>query len=293
MGGIIEMILTEEMDLPRGFMKRILLIISVYSLAFGGTPYPLYDLSRLHEESDYLFVFCHGFLANRKHGYHYLHGLDYYQGTIPHSLVTFDFPEADTGWQLPEIDMINFGQAADINQLDCVIKALRARFPHKRIILYGVSRGASAIINYLAYKGDQAVDDIALAILESPFDQVLSVVRNLLAKAYLHKVPGIMRFARLVLRKLVPAYKEQGPHPIEQIKYVSSQIPLLFIACEGDDIIKPENTQAVVEAGLAVGHPAISTICLPDGEHGNILWYESGPAYAQAVYDFYQLYDIN
>jgi alpha-beta hydrolase superfamily lysophospholipase len=64
--------------------------------------------------------------------------------------------------------------AHEAHDVRAVLEFAHSRQPEARIVLYGVSMGASAILR--AYSGEQVRSDAL--ILESPFDSLLSTVRN-------------------------------------------------------------------------------------------------------------------
>ena len=239
-------------------------------------------------ESEFIYIFCHGFGGNHKHAYPYLKGyLSGQRFLIPHSLVTFDFPDADTAFQFPDITQASIAQDDDIAQLQEVITWVTTLYPKRKIVLIGVSRGASVIINYLGKDSSKNCRNIATAIVESPFDKVENVIRTILSRFYLHKVPKATGITYWLLRKVCPLHAQHGPHPIDLVANISHEIPVLFIAGKQDGLIDYKDSQSLYSTLFFAGHTKISFLLLEHGAHGDLLWGPDGNKYQQFVQEFY------
>lgn len=238
--------------------------------------------------AEHIVVFCHGFFANAKHAYNYLDGYMGERGTIPHSLVTFDFPEVAHEMQFIDRSIATIGQWPDIYTIHAVLKWVRYTYPTRKIILYGVSRGASAIINYLGNEKIIKPTGIEAVILESPFVDLRSVVRTAISRFYLDKFPKGTAISYWLLRKIFPGHLHRGPHPIQYITKFPHTIPVLFIAGKSDQLICYRDSQRLATKLRASGHPKVTWVLLPDGNHGALLWGKSGEQYQAAVRTFYK-----
>lgn len=264
-------------------------------VAQASDPYPLYYAVGIRADSSYLFVFCHGFPANNKHAYHYLDGRNSHRGTIPHSLVTFDFEDANSGMQLPELMYANFGQECDICRLKAVIDRLRIDYPGKKIVLYGVSRGAATAINFLGLYGSR-YPEIKAAVLESSYESVPSVVTCILKRLWIQRIPGTRWMAYKIMQKLMPLYRPRGPQPIDLVSKIPDSVALLFIATKQDLITPVEDTQVLSLLAKSRSKIARKLVCdciVDSGDHGNLLWDEEvGSRYREDVLSFYKGHQI-
>lgn len=237
-------------------------------------------------ESKFIYIFCHGFGGNHKHAYPYLKGyLSNQRFLIPHSLVTFDFPDADTAFQFPDMAQASIAQDDDIAQLQEVITWVDSNHPRRKIVLIGVSRGASVIINYLGK--DFSRNNIAAAIVESPFDKVENVVRKALSYLYLHKIPKTTRIVYWLVSKVCQRHAQEGLHPIDLVAKISQEIPVLFIAGKEDRLIDYKDSQALYRTLFFAGHTKTSFLLLDYGAHGDLLWGADGDKYQHFVQEFY------
>lgn len=239
-------------------------------------------------ESKFIYIFCHGFGGNHKHAYPYLKGyISDKRFLIPHSLVTFDFPDANTAFQFPDITQASIGQDEDMAQLQEVITWVNTRYPLRKIVLVGVSRGASVIITYLGKGSATSSKNIAAAIVESPFDKVENVVRKVLSYVYLHKLPKATTVAYWLVRKVCHLHMQHGP-----VANISHEIPVLFIAGKKDSLIDFKDSQALYRKLFFAGHSKTSFLLLDHGGHGELLWTQDGYQYQYFVQEFFVKYGL-
>lgn len=219
----------------------------------------------------------------------FVHGLGgdsgqvcYYQSVLNGDAVSFDFQDTNFSFcRKPSC----LGQDADIAKLKAEYDKLVAN-GHK-VNLYGVSRGAATIVAFL---GRHQPKNVRCAVLESPFDDVESVVRNQLKNigiGYIPIVGGIASAAATAAcSKIVPAlqnYSVYGINPRDCIQHISKDIPLLFIASKKDMLIPASSTLELARAVKKARSSAATrdsrpcaSIVTPHGEHANIVNSQSG-----------------
>ena len=134
-------------------MLRLLLLVFLSPMAFAG--------------EQVIILFVHGIAASHKQA-------EPFKEIIPNlNTLDFDCSRDYSSWPLNMVFTCSLGQGHELEHLHHQLNVLRERFPHADFAFIGVSRGASAIINYLAeYKPEK----IKAIVLESPFDSIEFIV---------------------------------------------------------------------------------------------------------------------
>ena len=86
----------------------------------------------------------------------------------------------------------------------------------KRLVLIGLSRGASAIVSFMAGNPEK----IEALVLESPFDSFDSILKNLLAKVDLHESSTALWLAQQITKLIFWKY---NPNHFSFLKEKPSQ----------------------------------------------------------------------
>jgi len=212
-------------------------------------------------------VFAHGLGGDSSQGnyYHVASGIHY--ACIEGKLVTFNFTDAGN----PTTSCL--GQDADISALHKVCKDL------ENVILFGCSRGAATIANYL---GTHQLQNISAAILESPFDRVDSIVKKLNGQ---ESIP-------LITPAMYPNYDPKGIAPIDVADKISHSIPILLIASKQDALIDYTSTVNLYNKIVASGHPHAYLLVTERGRHANILFDRDGNSVRSVIHAFYKAHNL-
>jgi predicted esterase len=180
-------------------------------------------------------------------------------------VVSFDFDDA---WYSPFIQSLekpfksSLGQDDEIETLYSVYQEVINQFtqsnaPVPPIILIGVSRGASLVINFLATKKPAYVVG---AICESPFDTLENVL-EIRCKKYKH-------IALLLFKN----YNKNGIKPANVINAIDPHIDILFIASKEDTTVPYQLTVALYRSFIQNGNRPYSDLLLfPFGKHAKLL----------------------
>ena len=216
------------------------------------------------------YLFCHGVGGNAQQ-------VTYYQsyGLLPKEAHSFNFND----WHDNQFDQTKtaLGQRADIDVLRVQLNSLCKQL--SRIILYGVSRGAATIINFV---GKEKPQNVAALILESPFAHVDDVINNF--------VPGAwMLPTNLIMRSVYPAYNPKGAHPINYLNRISSDIPIAFICSKEDKLVPYTSTVKLYKKLVESGRKNVHLLILERGQHANLL---NQPEYLTFVQDFLKQYNL-
>src|SRR3990167_3318812 len=232
-------------------------------------------------------LFAHGLGGDRDQAGSYSYNLRYHAANFA-EFHSFNFQDADT----PPAPAC-LGQLADILRLKAEYDRLVSA--GYRVNLYGVSRGAVTVYNFLALYQPK---NVHCAVLESPFDDLEAVIANwLLGVKHVPLLGGWCSASITGLITSVPLqrfglelqhYSVYGINPCDVAQHIPQQIPLLFIACKGDNLIPHTSTMKLVTATQRAGHPHCYAIVTAYGSHANILWHSSATALGQAIVRFMQ-----
>jgi pimeloyl-ACP methyl ester carboxylesterase len=263
-------------------MKKTLLYIPLIS-SLMHAEIPLYYIPSKEAPNPYGCLFAHGLWVNRNHAW--LYSTENEWGMFDHTLFSFDFPDAQYGFNRAKV---NLAQQADIDRLAQAHKKMRIKNPHiTKTILCGVSRGAATIINYLGTT-NQPLDDIEAVILESPFDTLNSVLDNIIKRYKLWLIPHIKPLAKGIVKKLYQEYKDDGIHPIDAIQQIPTHIPIILVHSKKDWFIPIDATRNLYLALKDAGHKHVYLIETPEGSHGKILWESSGSFYRNCIHAIFK-----
>lgn len=177
-----------------------------------------------------IFIFAHGLGGNASQ-------VNWYNGIYEKSFnivgsqcISFDFPD------VIDATKINLAQEVDIEALHQICQNYIATH---EIVLVGLSRGASTIINYAS----KYPESLKALVVEAPFASIQSVINNRLRQLHINWIPGMQSFAHtFVSRYMFPGYKKDGIHPIDSIKKIAAYIPILFIHSKKDQLINCDDS---------------------------------------------------
>ena len=232
------------------------------------------------EEQGPITIFSHGVGGD-------YHQADFYKGLFcSRNYITFNFPNAPekiftrnqhTGLA-QQSEMDSFGHVVD--------STLEFGQP---VIFYGVSRGASVIINVLGSRAaaQQQLPNIQAIILESPFAHCEDIIQGY---AEQFKLPSF--FMRFLAKRFFKEYDKKKNAPINLIEYLPHDVPVLFICTVEDTIVPARSTRRLYTQLRELGHQHVYLLEFPSGIHANILWGLHGREYHGVIHAFYRKYDL-
>lgn len=224
------------------------------------------------------YIHCHGKGANYEHAFYYQR-----QGIVHSPLITFDFPDARENGE-HDHQKSNLGQQEDVASLAAAYKHAQEKFPHHSFVGQGVSRGAVTWLNFCALHKPEKIRGL---IIESPFDDILTIVQN-----RIRYIPGSEFLARklgpTLLKKFFPAWDPQGYKPIDLVEKIPHTIPMLFIHSDQDDLIPHKSSENLSQKLAQSGHEVYCLILKGGGQHANILHASQGDLYKNVVNAFYK-----
>ncbi|MCX5922009.1 MAG: hypothetical protein NTX86_01645 [Candidatus Dependentiae bacterium] len=262
-------------------IKKILL--SVVVLAYVGSNNTVVCSTTQHGQDEPITVYSHGYLCNKFFSKLLHASSEYGNKFCANAFITGPMKSFNYSDCLIPI-LTYFGQDGDVERLHHACK------DHKKVILVGVSRGASTIINYL---GLCKPNNIIAAVLESPYDHTekigdyfLDVIFKSIMSEY-----GKNKFKKF-LQLFFVNYKHNGIQPICLTAHIPHTIPLLFISSEHDGIIPSWSTKNLYDALREAGHQNAYLLSCQHGAHGRIIWGKDGKKFRNIVHAFYRHHKI-
>lgn len=193
-------------------------------------------------------------------------------GAITSTCYTFCFHD--------RLNTLNFGQEKDCDKLASAYAQVKEKHPHASLVLVGISRGASAIINTMAAHRDVDWSPVKAVILESPYEHVEGLIEHIM-NSYAPFVLFGKNILYGLLQKLT-AYRSQGIQSIDMIERFPQHIPLFISYSKTDKTVCPECTRTLIMNMQSSNH----TITSYEAESGRHSTLAEQPAYAAAVQDF-------
>lgn len=180
------------------------------------------------------------------------------------------------------VSKINIGQKQDVKCLAKTYSDHIAKFSDNNIILYGASRGAAAVFNFLAkYKPKQ----VKAVILEGIFDSVHNLLRQKIGFLH-HLVENLLM--------LLTSYKKDGMAPINNVSKIPKDIPILLITSRVDESVPYHCTLNLYRALKANNHEKVYILVLNRSCHVGYICddKEDKEIYEAVVHAFYKHFNL-
>ena len=248
-------------------------------------------------DNNIAYIHCHGLGGTHKQALMYCKSLHYELEThwvIQKPFITFDFDDVKYNEREKKYfrgynkHQVNLGQTQDMNSLAAAYAIAEKKYPECRFVGHGVSRGGATWLNFCA---EYNPEKICALIIESPFDDPVNVLKNLISYLpgadYLVKNLGVK-----LLRFLFPLWEENGIKPIDVVDKISTNIPLLFIHSGQDSLIPIESSLNLCQKLANSGHEVYCLILKSGGEHALIFHEQEGSLYNKVVHAFYKKYGL-
>lgn len=199
---------------------------------------------------------------------------------IKNPFYSFNFPDALRGF---DGNQTSLAQENEIQTLANEYEKIK----HQKIILVGMSRGASTILNFL---GTHASNSVIAAVIESPFDSIVETLNSLCKIAGVNWVPSIIRLTSPNL--FFGKYDSNGVFPIKVAHNINKDIPLLIIASSEDTLIPAANSASIYLKLRELGHQHAYFLLLNKGSHGFLFENDDAWIYFNTVHAFYKKYNL-
>jgi len=188
-----------------------------------------------------------------------------------------------------KFDQANLGQGADIACLEDSYKKHIERYPHKKVVLYGDSRGAATTFIFFALHKPTQVGAI---VLEGIFDTMPHVITHLFK--YSNKLPGVSAAWHRLLGLCLKSYKPQGPFPLHYVDDIDLETPILLVTSLKDEVVPYQCVMRLYCKLKARGHNKVHMLVLKDAWHTHYMLDGHGEkkAYEGVVHAFYRHYEL-
>ncbi len=249
------------------------------------------ELPAPDKDAKHITLFVHGAFDASKQALQMLRkDADVAPYLVEKNLITFNF---DDSFALSRIPFWCFkgclAQDADVAALHAQIEEIKQNYPQlEGITLVGISRGASAIINYT---GTHGTDKIAACVLESPFDSMEKLLELRTQKRGVS--PSLFQWIKPALLAVIAGrYRTDGIQPIDMINKINADIPTLIVAVESDHAVPYAGTCAVYEALRHRGATRTHMLTLKAGRHGALIKGSDGQQYQDVAHAFFKTYGL-
>ncbi len=236
------------------------------------------------EQKKYTTLFSHGLGSMYDQAYYY-----YNRGLFCQPcFATFNYIDAPEG-VLKRNTHTGLAQASEIACMRAAYEKTIALQPDG-IVLYGISRGSSTIINMVAQCHQEGIDLslIKAIILESPFADAEDTLATFATRC---KVP--LFFARFLVKRIFKEYDRYQNKPIDAVRYLPSDIPILFVCLQADAVVPYASTLRLYEELKKHERDNVYLLSLfGNGFHANLPWAAQGHTYYPALQTFYQIADL-
>ena len=183
----------------------------------------------------------------------------------------------------------NIAQKKDIRACHKAYKSHIKKYPNTQLVLYGDSRGAATIFNFIALHKPKQVK---AAVLEGIFDDIPHVIKHFL---YHDKEPRAEKRMHRLVSFLMGSYKRKGPFPIDYVQKMDDTIPLLLVTSLKDGLTAPQGAIKLYLALCQKGLKKIHLLVLNDALHPCYMVSnkEDRERYETTVHAFYKQYGLS
>lgn len=162
---------------------------------------------------------------------------------------------------------------------------LRAKATDK-IVLYGVSRGASSLFIAVTHLTEYERGRISLLVAEAPFDSVFNIVKSRWGWMVAHA-------AQLAIGCCTMDNPWSDETPIDAAENFPHEVPLLVFSGARDQVCPIEAQRALVDRVRECGHEKTTHVVLPKSTHVNMARGPDATLYWNAMQDAYnQMFSV-
>jgi hypothetical protein len=182
----------------------------------------------------------------------------------------------------------NIGQKKDIKALHKTYHDHIKQYPNTNIVLYGDSRGAATIFNFIV---QHKPHNVKAAVLEGIFDDIPHVIKHFM---YNDKGGSVEERLYGLLTFTMGSYNKKGPFPRQLAETITDDIPLLFITSLKDSLVAPQCTLYLYKRLKERGFKKIHLIVLKEAIHPCYMISDAADRtlYETAVHAFYKQYHL-
>jgi len=176
-------------------------------------------------------------------------------------------------WQLDN-NAVYFGQEKDMVVLEKAYDQHVANYPTQKLVLYGFSRGAAVMFNFLATEYQKKTEQkVAACVFEACYD--VTPLPNLLSNFF-------------------TGYDPNGIQPRSCVQHFPKHVPSLFITSAKDNRVSSEKTWKLYYALKKAGHQHLHIFELENSSHPGYTFENDvdRQQYEALLHAFYQKYGL-
>lgn len=246
-----------------------------------------------------VFLYSHGIASTYKQAFWYAQSYKidkkrYHNKRYLFSepFVTFNFPDATE--ELRRVKREETSMAQD-NEIASLKRAYEKTITHMHecnmrgdgVVLFGISRGASAVINFM---GIYNPPEVKALILESPFDSVATIIDSMMQKFCHNLLPH--SFGEYLMEFIFKRYKRDGIRPIDVVDQINKNVPILIICSKQDQLVPWYSSVRLYKKLQEAGYNHVYIYGAHYGKHSKILQDKDGETFQAVVHAFCQKYNL-
>lgn len=186
------------------------------------------------------------------------------------------------------VSRANIAQKNDIHALRTTYAEHIALYPDTDVVLYGDSRGAATIFNFIAVDNPKQVK---AAVLEGIFDTMPHLMKHCI---FSDKGAASEKRLNGTLSLVIRGYKKNALSPRDYAEMITDDIPILLVTSLKDWVVPPQCTMYLYNRLRERGHKNVHLLVLEHSSHpGYMLDDERDKErYETVVHAFYQHYGL-
>ena len=261
------------------------------------------------------YLFSHGIADTYKQAYKYAKtykiGKNTFHNTqylINRPFLTFNYPDAHEGFLRINRNETSFAQDNEIARLklrfEKTMQLAQEKEPgNNEIVIFGLSRGASAPLNFMALYNPLQVKAL---VLESPFDSVATIIDNKRKQLRLKCLKWLSHdmgeyimekwlshdTGEYIMETIFRRYDRNGMRPIDLVSNIRKDLPILIICSKEDPLVPCHSSVKLYQKLKESGHKAAHLFIADHGKHSKILEAQDGNTYQAVVHAFYEKYGL-
>jgi hypothetical protein len=182
----------------------------------------------------------------------------------------------------------NLGQKKDIELMHKAYHDHLNKYPDTDIVLFGDSRGAASIFNFLAF---YQPTKIKAAVVEGIYDDVPHCIKHFI---YDDKDERCEQRLHDLLALFLGSYSKKGPFARQAAEKITDDVPLLLVTSLKDGLVNPQCTIYLYNRLRERGHKKVHLLVLKTALHPCYMIDnpEDRNLYESAVHAFYKHYGL-
>lgn len=196
-----------------------------------------------------------------------------------------------------KLSVINYGfnlskangaQAEDIKAIANTYKELIKKYPDTDVVLYGDSRGSTALFNFLA---EHNPAQVKAAVLESIYDDMDHYIKHLF---YIDKDKNAEKWLRYLYCTIVRSFKWNGLSARKCAEKITDDASLLLVGSLGDGLVAPQCVIYLYKRLIERGHKKVHLLMLKASSHPCYMLdnAQDKELYESVVHAFYKHYNL-